>query len=253
MKRIVLVALLGACLAACLPALVQAQDMDEGMTLQAANPDIRNPASLQLGAKYFVNYCMGCHSAQYVRYNRVGNDLGLTDEQVQKYLMYAGGKISDTMMSAMPQSDAVTWFGTAPPDMSVEARIRTPDWIYTYLKSFYLDPKSATGVNNTVFPNVAMPDVLWQLRGTQNAVFKTVTNPDGSSFQVFQHFEPVTPGKLTSAQFDQMDRDIVNFLDYMGDPVTVPSEILGMRVLGFLVIFFLVAYLLKREIWKKIH
>lgn len=253
MKRIMLVALLGACLSASFPVLVQAQEMVEGMTLQAANPDIRNPASLQRGAKYFVNYCAGCHSAQYVRYNRVGNDLGLTDEQVQKYLMFAGGKISGTMMSAMPAADATTWFGTAPPDMSVESRIHSADWIYTYLKSFYLDPKSATGSNNTVFPHVAMPDVLWQLRGTQTAEFKTVTNPDGSTFQVFEQFQPVTPGKLTPTQFDQMDRDIVNFLDYIGNPVTVRSETLGMRVLGFLVVFFIVAYLLKREIWKKIH
>lgn len=237
----------------CLPVPVHAQDMDAGMTLQSANPDIRDPASLQRGAKYFVNYCMGCHSAQYVRYNRVGRDLGLTDAQVEKYLMYAGGKVTSTMVSAMPEADATKWFGTAPPDLSVEARIHSPNWIYTYLKSFYLDPKSATGVNNTVFPHVAMPDVLWELRGTQKAVFKTIKNPDGSTFQVFQRFEQVTPGKLTPKQFDKMDRDVVNFLQYMGDPVTVRSETIGMRVLGFLVIFLLVAYLLKREIWKKIH
>lgn len=249
MKRIIIFVLL----AACLPALAQAQDMADGMTLQSANPDIRDPASLQRGAKYFVNYCMGCHSAKYVRYNRVGRDLGLTNAQVEKYLMYAGGKVSGTMVSAMPDADAVKWFGTAPPDLSVEARIHSPNWIYTYLKSFYLDPKSPTGVNNTVFPHVAMPDVLWELRGTQKAVFKTVTNPDGSTFQVFQRFEQVTPGKMTPKQFDQMDRDIVNFLQYMGNPVIVRSETIGMRVLGFLIIFFLLAYLLKREIWKKIH
>ncbi|MGH8277984.1 MAG: cytochrome c1 [Gammaproteobacteria bacterium] len=253
MKKIMVFALLGACLSAGLPALALAQDMDPGVTLQTANPDIRDKASLQRGAKYFVNYCAGCHSAQYVRYNRVGSDLGLSDAQVEKYLMFAGGKVTGTMVSAMPEADATTWFGTAPPDLSVEARIHSPNWIYTYLKSFYLDPSKPTGANNTVFPNVAMPDVLWQLQGTQTAVFKTVTNPDGSTFQVFQHFEPVTPGKLKPAQFDQMDQDIVNFLQYIGDPVTVLSETIGLRVLGFLVIFFVLAYLLKREIWKKIH
>lgn len=234
-----------------LPSAVYAQD--EGVKLQVANVNVSNTASLQRGAKFFVNYCMGCHSAQYVRYNRVGQDLGLTDVQLQNYLMFVGGKVTDTMMSAMPQSDAVKWFGVAPPDLSLESRIRGSDWIFTYLKSFYLDPKSATGVNNVVFPHVAMPDVLWELQGTQNAVFKTITNPDGSTYQVFDHFEQVTPGKMTPAEFDKADRDITSFLAYMGDPVAVTSLTLGLRVIGFLVVFFIIAYLLKREIWKKIH
>lgn len=234
-----------------LPSAVYAQD--EGVKLQVANVNVSNTASLQRGAKFFVNYCMGCHSAQYVRYNRVGQDLGLTDVQLQNYLMFVGGKVTDTMMSAMPQSDAVKWFGVAPPDLSLESRIRGSDWVFTYLKSFYLDPKSATGVNNVVFPHVAMPDVLWELQGTQNAVFKTITNPDGSTYQVFDHFEQVTPGKMTPAEFDKADRDITSFLAYMGDPVAVTSLTLGLRVIGFLVVFFIIAYLLKREIWKKIH
>ena len=234
-----------------MPVLARAQD--EGVKLQSANVDISNTASLQRGAKFFVNYCSGCHSAQYVRYNRVGRDLGLNDPQLESYLMFAGGKVTDTMVSAMPQADAVKWFGVAPPDLSLESRSRGADWIYTYLKSFYLDPNTATGVNNTVYPHVAMPDVLWELQGTQKAIFNTVKNADGSSYQVFDRFEQVTPGKLTPVEFDKADRDITNFLAYMGDPVKLVSLTLGLRVIGFLVIFFIFAYLLKREIWKKVH
>ena len=240
-----------AVLLALVPVIVHAQD--EGVTLEAANVDLSNTASLQRGAKFFVNYCMGCHSAQYVRYNRVGQDLGLNDAQLESYLIFTGAKVTDTMVSAMPSADAQQWFAVAPPDLSLESRSRGADWIYTYLKSFYLDPKSATGVNNTVFPKVAMPDVLWELQGTQKAVFSTVKNPDGSTYQVFDHFETVTPGKLTPEQFDKADRDITSFLVYMGDPVAIESRDLGLRVIGFLIVFFVLAYLLKREIWKKIH
>ncbi|MGH8292841.1 MAG: cytochrome c1 [Gammaproteobacteria bacterium] len=247
MKNIIVCALL----LALLPLAARAQD--QGVKLQTADVDVSNTASLQRGAKFFVNYCMGCHSAQYVRYNRVGRDLHLSDPQLESYLMFGSGKVTDTMMSAMPQADAVKWFGVAPPDLSLESRIRGDDWIYTYLKSFYLDPKSATGVNNTVFPHVAMPDVLWELQGTQRAVFTTVKNPDGSSYQVFNHFEQVAPGKMTPAEFDKAARDITNFLAYMGDPVKLTSLTLGLRVIGFLLVLFIIAYLLKREIWKKVH
>jgi ubiquinol-cytochrome c reductase cytochrome c1 subunit len=246
MKKLAVFALL-----ALLPLFARAQD--EGVKLEAANVNLSNTASLQRGAKFFVNYCIGCHSAQYVRYNRVGQDLGLSDPQLESYLMFAGGKVTDTMMSAMSQADATKWFSTAPPDLSLESRIRGTDWIYTYLKSFYLDPNSATGINNTVFPHVAMPDVLWELQGMQKAIFKTVKNPDGSTYQVFDHFEQVTPGKMTPEQFDKADRDITSFLAYMGDPVELWSQSLGFRVIGFLIVFFVVAYLLKREIWKKVH
>jgi ubiquinol-cytochrome c reductase cytochrome c1 subunit len=236
---------------ALLPVFAHAQD--EGVKLQYVNVDLSNTASLQRGAKFFVNYCMGCHSAQYVRYNRVGQDLGLNDAQLESYLIFTGGKVTDTMVSAMPPADAQKWFGTAPPDLSLESRSRGGDWIYTYLKSFYLDPNSTTGVNNVVFPKVSMPDVLWELQGTQKAVFTTVKNPDGSSYQVFDHLETVTPGKLTPEQFNKADRDITSFLVYIGDPVMLESRDLGLRVIGFLIVFFVLAYLLKREIWKKIH
>ncbi len=234
-----------------LPVFAHAQD--QGIKLESANVDLSNTASLQRGAKFFVNYCMGCHSAQYVRYNRVGRDLGLNDAQLQSYLIFTGSKVTDTMVSAMPPADAQKWFSVAPPDLSLESRSRGADWIYTYLKSFYLDPKSGTGVNNVVFPKVSMPDVLWELQGTQKALFSTIKNPDGSTYQVFDHLELVTSGKLTPEQFDRADRDITSFLVYIGDPVMLKSRDLGLRVIGFLIIFFVFAYLLKREIWKKIH
>ncbi|HET7921904.1 MAG TPA: cytochrome c1 [Gammaproteobacteria bacterium] len=245
MKKMFCVMLLGL-----LPVVALAQE--EGAALQAAHVDVSNTASLQRGAKYFVNYCMGCHSAQYVRYNRVGEDLGLTNPQVESYLMPAGGKISDTMVSAMP-ADAETWFGRQPPDLSLEVRNRGADWVYTYLKSFYLDDKTLTGVNNLVMPNVAMPDVLWSMQGTQAAVFKTVKTEGGATEQVFDHFEQVAPGRMTPAQYDKMVRDITNFLAYISEPTQLEARSLGLRVIGFLIVFFLFAYMLKREIWKKIH
>ena len=245
MKKLIIVALL-----ALAPFAAQAE---EGGVLQHANTDISNTASLQRGAKYFANYCMGCHSAQYVRYNRLGADLGLTDTQVETYLMpVTGAKPFDTMVSAMPAADAEKWFGRVPPDLTLEARSRGTDWIYSYLKSFYNDPKSATGSNNLVLPNAAMPDVLWELQGTQKPVYKTDKGEEGSA-QVFDHFEQVTPGKLTPAQFDQVAYDITNFLSYTAEPIQLERRELGLKVIGFLILFFLFAFMLKREMWKKLH
>ena len=225
---------------------------DEGGLLKA-DVNLNDTASLQRGAKYFVNYCMGCHSAQYVRYNRVGEDLGLNDAQLENYLMPAGAKTSDTMVSAMPAADSEKWFGRTPPDLTLEARSRGADWIYTYLKSFYVGPKSATGANNTVLPNAAMPNVLWELQGLQQPVYKTVKAEDGSSFQVVDHFEQVAQGKLTPEQYDRVAMDLTNFLSYIAEPVQLERRDLGLKVIGFLIVFFLFAFMLKREIWKKVH
>lgn len=225
---------------------------DEGGLLKA-DVNLNNTASLQRGAKYFANYCMGCHSAQYVRYNRVGEDLGLNDAQLENYLMPSGAKTSDTMMSAMPAADSEKWFGRTPPDLTLEARSRGADWIYTYLKSFYADPKSATGANNTVLPNAAMPNVLWELQGLQKPVYKSVKSEDGGSYQVVDHFEQVTQGKLTPEQYDQVAMDLTNFLSYIAEPVQLERRDLGLKVIGFLIVFFLFAFMLKREVWKKIH
>ena len=245
MNKLIVVALL-----ALAPLMAQAE---EGGVLQHANVDISNTASLQRGAKYFANYCMGCHSAQYVRYNRLGADLGLTDTQLENYLMPTGGaKPFDTMVSAMPAADAEKWFGRAPPDLTLEARSRGTDWIYSYLKSFYNDPKSATGSNNLVLPNAAMPNVLWELQGTQKPVYKT-EGGEGGSVQEFDHFDQVTPGKLSPEQFDQVAYDITNFLSYTAEPIQLERRALGLKVIGFLILFFLFAFMLKRELWKKLH
>jgi len=238
---------------AALLALAPAYALAEEGGLSQADVNLNNTPSLQRGAKYFVNYCMGCHSAKYVRYNRVGEDLGLNDAQLENYLMPAGAKTSDTMETAMPQADSEKWFGRTPPDLTLEARSRGADWIYTYLKSFYVDPKSPTGANNTVLPNAAMPNVLWELQGLQKPVYKTVASADGGSFQVVDHFEQVTQGKLTPEQYDQMAMDLTNFLSYIAEPVQLERRDLGLKVIGFLILFFLFAYLLKREIWKKVH
>jgi len=243
MKKIVCTLIL-----ALAPAFVLAQE--EG--LQKADINLSNTASLQRGAKYFVNYCMGCHSAQYVRYNRLGDDLGLNEAQLENYLMPGGGKISDTMVSAMPAADSEKWFGRTPPDLSLEARSRGPDWIYSYLKSFYVDDRSATGANNTVLPNAAMPNVLWEMQGLQKLVIATEKSGEDGD-KPASHFEPLTTGKLTPAQYDQVALDLTNFLTYTAEPIQLERRDLGLKVIGFLIVFFLFAYLLKREIWKRLH
>src|SRR5882724_1132465 len=244
MKKLIFVALL-----ALAPVFAYAEEA--GVT--PVNVDISNTASLQRGAKYFANYCMGCHSAHYVRYNRVGADLGLNDTQLENYLMPVGAKPSDTMDSAMPAADSEKWFGRTPPDLSLESRSRGDAWIYSYLKSFYVDPKTASGANNLMLPNAAMPNVLWELQGLQKPVYLTVKDEDGNSIQRFDHFEPVGQGKLTPAEFDQVAYDLTNFLSYVGEPVQQERRNLGLKVIGFLILFFLCAYMLKREIWKKVH
>ena len=219
--------------------------------LDAANNNIKNTQSLQRGAKYFVNYCMGCHSAKYVRYNRLAEDLQLTEQQLVDNLMFTGEHPFDTMEIAMKPADAVRWFGVAPPDLSLISRSRGTDYIYTYLRSFYLDPTRPTGVNNVVLRGTAMPAVLWELQGAQRAVFKA--NPARPGEEDLEGFETVRPGQLTQAQFDEVVRDIVNFLDYIGEPIQRERETLGIRVIGFLLVFLLIAYLLKKEIWKDVH
>jgi ubiquinol-cytochrome c reductase cytochrome c1 subunit len=216
--------------------------------LDEANNNIANTASLQRGAKYFVNYCLGCHSAKYVRYNRMGLDLQLSDQQLLDNLMFTGERPFDTMANAMRPEDAERWFGITPPDLSLIARSRGTDYIYTYLRSFYADPSKPTGVDNVVLPGTAMPHVLWQLQGTQRAVFA----PDEHGAEVFERFELTRPGELGVEEFDSVVRDIVNFLDYIGEPIKRQRQQLGIRVIGFLLVFLLIAYMLKKEIWKDV-
>ncbi len=215
--------------------------------LDEANNNVANTASLQRGAKYFVNYCLGCHSAQYVRYNRLGQDLQLTDQQLIDNLMFTGERPFDTMANAMRPEDSVRWFGITPPDLSLIARSRGTDYIYTFLRSFYASSERATGVDNIVLPGTAMPHVLWELQGTQRAVFGADEEHPG--VEVFERFEMARPGELGASEFDNVVRDIVNFLDYISEPIKRERQQLGIRVIGFLLVVLLIAYMLKKEIW----
>jgi ubiquinol-cytochrome c reductase cytochrome c1 subunit len=225
----------------------------EGPHLEDANIDLSDQASLQRGAKYFVNYCLSCHSAKYQRFNRMARDIGLTDEEVLGNLMFTTDKIGDTMNISMPTDKATTWFGNPPPDLSVMVRARGVNYIYSYLRSFYLDEKRPFGVNNTVFPDVAMPNILWQLQGSQKAVYKVEKDSAGNDTEVFDHFEPVTPGTLSPEEFDQVARDLTAFLTYVGEPIQMERKHLGVWVLLFIAVFFVLAYLLNKEYWKDIH
>ena len=220
-----------------------------GFLMEPANNDVSNTASLQRGAKYYVNYCQGCHSAQYVRYNRLAEDLGLTEEQLVNNLMFVGEQPHDTMTNAMPADDAARWFGQPPPDLSLIARSRGADYLYNFLKTFYVEEGAPTGVNNMVLANTSMPHVLWELQGIQQAVFE---EHEGAE-PVFAGFETVTPGTLDAEAYDQLVRDIVNFLDYIGEPMQLQRRALGYKVIAFLLVFLLFAYLLKREIWSDVH
>ena len=218
-----------------------------------ARNDITNVASLQRGARNFVNYCMGCHSARYVRYGRLGQDLGLSEQQVIDNLMFTGERIHDTMKISMRPEDAARWFGTTPPDLSLIARSRGPDYIYSFLKSFYLDPSRPTGVNNRVMPQTAMPDVLWELQGVQEAVYDGESDAEHNAVHKrFKEFRTVRPGTMTAKEYDDFVRDTVNFLVYIGEPMQLERRSIGLRVLTFLLVFFLFAYFLKKEYWKDV-
>lgn len=221
----------------------------EGPQLDKANIDLSDQASLQRGAKYFVNYCLSCHSAQFQRYNRMAQDLGLTEDEVTKNLMFTTDKIGDTMNIAMNPNEAEKWFGVVPPDLSVLIRARGVDYIYTYLRSFYLDDTRPFGVNNIVFPSASMPHVLWQLQGLQKANFKEM---EGGKLE-FEGFEQVVPGTLSAEEYDQVARDLTAFLSYVGEPIQMKRVALGKWVLLFIAVFFVLSYLLKKEYWKDVH
>jgi ubiquinol-cytochrome c reductase cytochrome c1 subunit len=217
-----------------------------------ANNDIGNIPSLQRGAGNFVNYCMGCHSAKYVRYNQLARDLQMSEDQVVKNLMFAAIKPTETMDIAMRPEDAQRWFGLMPPDLSLIARSKGPDYLYNFLRSFYLDPARFTGVNNLMLPGASMPHVLAELQGTQQAIFKE-TEVNGTVQHVFDRFEQVSPGSMTPAEYDEFVRDTVNFLDYIGEPMKQKRQSLGILVMVFLLVFLVLAYLLKREVWRDVR
>ncbi len=242
--------LIVAFLIAVLPAVVSAS---EGAHLDHADVNLHDQASLQRGAKLFVNYCLSCHSAAFQRYNRMGKDLGLTEDQVKANLMFATDKVGNTMTVAMPAADAKKWFGNPPPDLSVMARARGADYIYTYLRSFYVDEKKPTGVNNTVFPDVGMPHVLWELQGLQKPVYQTEKDAEGHDVKVITGFEQVSKGTMTSAEYDQAALDLTNFMVYMGEPAQLQRKSMGIWVLLFLGVLFVFSYALKKEYWKDVH
>lgn len=220
--------------------------------LDKAPVNLSDKASLQRGAKMFVNYCLNCHSASYMRYSRL-QDIGLTEEQIKNNLLFASEKVGDTMTSAMSYKDAKVWFGAAPPDLSVVARSRNPDWLYTYLRSFYRDETRPTGWNNIAFDKVGMPHALVSLQGEQVAHFKMVKDHEGNEHEVFERFELVKPGSVSQAQYDSMVGDLVNYLTWMSEPVKTKRMQTGLLVLAFLAVFFVIAYYLKKEFWKDVH
>lgn len=211
--------------------------------------DLADKPSLQNGARVFVNYCLSCHSAAYMRYNRVGSDLGISEELVQENLLFAADKVGDLMKAVMPAADAKLWFGVAPPDLTLIARARTPEWIYTYLRSFYRDDKSPSGWNNAVFQNVAMPHVLYEWQGSQRAVFKK----DDKGVNRIDKFEVERPGTMAPAEFDKAMRDLTNFFVYLGEPAKLQRKQLGVYVILFLLVLAVLAYLLKKNYWKDVE
>jgi len=221
--------------------------------LDQAHNDISDKASLQNGAKLFMNYCFGCHSTQYQRYQRVATDLDIPLDLMKQNLIFDPTiKIGELMENAIPDEEAAKWFGAPPPDLTLVARVRGTDWLYTYLRSFYADSSRPFGVNNRVFPSVGMPHVLEELQGLPTPIIE-MHKVDGVDKATVVGIETDGSGELSSGEYDNTVRDIVNFLEYSGDPVKLEREALGWWVMGFLVLFTIVVVLLKKEYWRDVH
>ncbi len=272
-KRLSLFALV---LAAALPLAAFAS---EGPETLEANTHLNDQASLQRGADLFMNYCSGCHSLKYMRYSRMGEDLGLSEDQVAKNFIFTGAKPGEHITVAMNPADAAAWLGKTPPDLSLEGRARGPDWIYTYLKSFYVDEARPLGWNNTLFQGVSMPNVLWQMQGNQYPVFEPKQHKqvdcDPSSDKTCQggkkdqescpaghvdvgkqciaSLKVADKGQLSPEEYDQAARDISAFLQYAAEPAAMQRESYGIWVVLFLIVFTFLAYLLKHEYWRDVH
>lgn len=239
-----------------------------GGTLVPGDPaetDLGDTASLQRGARLFVNYCGGCHSMKLMRTSRIAEDLELTQAQVEQNLLFTGASYGAPLEAAMPIAAATEWFGKAPPDLSLTGKARGSDWIYNYLRGFYVDPTARIGWNNTVFPNASMPNVLWELQGTQGAVFKPKpaaahgaaghcadgqTEVDG---RCFVKFETLSEGTQTTDAFDQSVRDIAAFMEYAAEPAALKRTRIGVWVMLFLAFFTFIAWMLKLEYWRDVH
>ena len=221
--------------------------------------DWRDKAAMQRGARTFANYCMSCHSAKYSRFERVGKDLGIPDDLVRENLIFttdAKGdptKIGQLMTITMTPEYAKQAFGVVPPDLSLVARSRGVDWLYNYLRGFYVDESRDIGINNGVFPAVAMPHVLADLQGLQRPKYKTVTNSEGGEHEIITGFEMLKPGSMTPSEYDQMVHDLVAYLDYLSEPYRQTRKNVGTGVLIFLFVLLILAYFLKKEYWKDVH
>lgn len=233
-----------------LPAVAFASE--EALHLDHAPVNLHDQESLQRGARVFVNYCLSCHGASYMRYNRM-QDFGLTEKQIKDNLLFAADKPGETMRVAMAAKDAKAWFGAAPPDLSVIARSRGADWVYTYLRGFYRDDTRPTGWNNLVFDKVGMPHVLHELQGQMAPVYRAESNAEGHEHKVLDHLELIVPGKITLAEYDALVGDLVNYLSWMGEPAKGQRMKIGLAVLLFLGVFYIVAFYLKKEFWKDVH
>jgi ubiquinol-cytochrome c reductase cytochrome c1 subunit len=238
-------------LAALLLAPALALASSAGFKLDRPPIDGSDVPSLQRGAQVFVNYCLNCHSASYMRYNRL-TDLGLSETQIKDNLMFAADKVGETMTVAMRTQDAKAWFGAPPPDLTVIGRSRGADWLYTYLRTFYRDPERPTGWNNLAFPSVGMPHVLYQLQGIQGLKVETTTDAHGHEHET-RSLVLESRGTLTPNQYDQLVADLVNYLVYMGEPSGNSRVQIGIYVLLFLIVFILVTWLLKRAYWNEVH
>jgi ubiquinol-cytochrome c reductase cytochrome c1 subunit len=206
----------------------------------------RDLAAAQSGAKWFVNYCMSCHSAQYMRYNRLSEDLELSEEQVMANLVFSDAKIGETMGIAMRPSDAEKWLGKVPPDLSLISRSRGNDWLFSYLKGFYQDENG--GWNNLLLPNASMPHVMWELQGIQKPVYAT-----HGDVEVVDHLVLASEGLQTPEEYETTVRELVTFLDYLSEPAKLQRKSIGIWVMLFLTVFAFLAYLLKAEFWRDIH
>lgn len=229
-----------------------AQAASTGWPLQEANTDVGSLASLQRGARNFVNHCLGCHSLKYMRYSQLADDLALTEEELRANLMFTGERIYDPMLSAMPAANAHEWFGNAPPDLSLITRSRGVDYVYTFLKSFYADSARPTGANNALLPNTGMPNVLAGRQGEQLPRYEESPDAEGKPVRHLAGLDPGAPGEMTAPEFDGFVRDTVAFLEYVAEPAKAQRESLGVWVILFLLMFTAFSYFLYKEYWKDV-
>ena len=238
-----------------------------GAVLDKVHMNMDDKASLQNGAKLFMNYCLSCHSAEYSRYNRVAKDLEIPEALLKENLMFTTEKTGDRMVTTMPAEDAKRWFGVTPPDLTLVSRVRKPNWVYTYLRAFYQDENSPSGWNNSLFENVAMPHALYELQGVQRLVgkVKASDHSEGDAHAADEStvggqrvvgdavFEIQHPGKLNPVEFDEAMRDLTAFLTYLAEPAQLQRKKIGVFSMGFVIILMMLCYVLKKEYWRDVH